>query len=519
MPKKKQLPRLKVRGRIASKVMEKDLLSKAKMLMDDPELILPECSTDCTSCPFRKTRRQLEKVARYKDDPAKLAKLARRGDKLARAYAATIGLVHEKKTPYLATATYSGSTVTYASRGKTDKEKLIGVQNFDSPKWRVMSVLDLVRKKGLHFYSYGDSFVCTGKTAAPPEEYVTKAAEKVGATKLVGDAYSCPHDPEGADHIEFDWVTAGKRILLCDQCAAKAKNSLTKLAEGMAVPRALNEFEISVVRKLHPVGEIECDENALNRPIDEKLLDEYAEGKLGDKELIQKHMEIVREELEAQERRLFVRGDKCFGEDFEAFAADVTQDEVEQRALKALLRDFKHPVIIDSGASVNDLLSTYWSEHGRKVLEEFVPAGMAARYLEESKETDSPLKVVRRAMREAEREEISASIPRYSGLSQHGLFVERIVRAYKTGGSSAALAAIDSERSNDHRTRAIAHAFYLALGVTSKSWKFTEEERQFGKGLMPAAKELLDSKGPDDHHEKFANFLRLAGSTEEINRL
>ncbi|MEM4277340.1 MAG: hypothetical protein QXQ13_07670 [Thermoplasmata archaeon] len=519
MPKKKPMPRLKVRGRIASKVMEKDLLSRAKMLMDDAELILPECAADCGSCPFRRTRRRLEKIVKYKDDPVRLAKLARRGDKLARAYAATIGLVHEKKTPYLATAKYPGGTVTYAARGKTDKEKLIGVQNFDSPKWRVMSVLDLVRKKGLHFYSYGDSFVCTGKAAAPPDEYVRMAAEKVGATKLVGGAYLCPHGPEESDHIEFDWVTAGKRVLLCDQCAAKAKNTLAKLAEGMAVPKPLSEFEISVVRKLKAASGKKCDEDALNKPIDEKLLDDYAEGKLGDKELIEKHLATVKEELEAENRRLFVRGDKCFGEDYEAFAADMTEDEIERRALRALLRDHGHAVVIDSGASVNDLLSAHWAEGGRKVLEEFVPAGMAERYFKESEGTDSPLRIIRRAMKEAQCEEISASIPCYSGLSEHGLFVERIVRAYKTKGSSEAVAVIDSERSSDHRTRSIAHAFYLALGVTSKSWKFTEEEKQFGRGLTAAAKELLESRGPEEHHEKFCSFMRLAGSTEEIVRL
>lgn len=519
MAKKKQQPRLKIRGRITSKVMEKDLLSKAKMLMDDPEIILPECAAECGSCPFRKTRRRLETISRFRDDPAKLAKLARRGDKLARAYAATIGLVHEEKTPYLATGTYPGGTVTYAARGKTDKEKLIGVQNFDSPKWRVMSVLDLVRKKGLHFYSYGEHFVCTGRTAAPPDEYVRLAAEKVGATKHAGDAYSCPHSPEGEDHIEFDWVTSGKRILLCDQCAAKAKNSLSKLAEGMAVPGALNEFEISVVRKLRDMSGKGACADAMNQAIDPKLLEEYSEGKLGDKDLIQRHLTEAREHLEGQEKRLFIRGDRCFGDDQEAFVNDMTSDAVEQKALAALLKDIDHPIVVDEGESVNDLMSTYWFEHGKRVLEEFVSADIAAGYFKENEKADAPLKVIRRAIKEAEHHEISTRIPRYSGLSQYGMFVDSVLRAYKTGGTNAAVAVIDGENSIDHRIRSIAHAFYLALGVTSKSWKFTEEEKQFGSALTAAAKKLLESEGPEEHHEAFATFLKLAGSTEELTRL
>src|SRR4030065_162099 len=91
MAKKKRIPRLRVKARIASKVMEKDLHAKAKMLMNDPELIIPECSEDCGSCPFKKTQARLEKIQRYKDDQGKLPKLARRGDKTATPYAAKKG--------------------------------------------------------------------------------------------------------------------------------------------------------------------------------------------------------------------------------------------------------------------------------------------------------------------------------------------------------------------------------------------------------------------------------------------
>ena len=81
LQKRKGIPRLKLKARITSKVMEKDLKAKAKMLMDDPELILPDCAADCGSCPFKKTKKALERISRFKDDPVKLAKLSRRGDR------------------------------------------------------------------------------------------------------------------------------------------------------------------------------------------------------------------------------------------------------------------------------------------------------------------------------------------------------------------------------------------------------------------------------------------------------
>jgi len=519
LQKRKGIPRLKVKARITSKVMEKDLKAKAKMLMDDPELILPDCAADCGLCPFKKTKKMLDKISKYKDDPIRLAKFARRGDLLARAYAATIGIVHEEKMPYLATATYRGGTIAYALRGKTQKEKLIGVQNFDSPKWRVMSVLDLVNKRGLHFYSYEDSFVCTGREASPPEEYVKHAAESVGAAKVEGDKYCCPHDPESVNHVRFDWVTADKQILLCDQCAARAKNTLAKLGEGMAVPRVLNEFDISIVRPMKKVaGKSDCSD-LLNKPIHEDLLEEYSNGKLGDKELIEKHLAEVREDLVRLDRRAFVRGEKCFGDDQEAFIKDITEDDVEGRALTGLLSGVGHPVVADSGTSVNDLLKRYWSNHGMDALKALVADAIAEKYFKEDEETDSPIKVIRKALQESEHEKISSRIPRYSCLSQYGEFVDRIVRAQKTGGQSSAVAALDAEKSNDHRTRSISHSFYLALGITTKSWKFTDEEREYGKHLMPIAKRLIQSTSEEEHHQAFVEYLREAGCTEEVKRV
>lgn len=517
MPKKKVMPRLKLKARIAPKVMEKDLMEKAKLLRDDPDLALPDCAEDCGSCPFRKTRRRLEKIAKYKDDPAKLAKFARRGDKLARAYAATIGLLHEEKTPYLATATYPGGTIAYAMRGKTDKEKLIGVQNFDSPKWRVMSVVSLVNK-GLHFYSWGDSFVCTGRNASPPDDYVKHAAESVGAGKLTGDTYSCPHNPETVNHIEFDWVTADKKILLCDQCAAKAKNTLRKLGEGMAVPRVLNEFEISVTRPLKNVAGKDSCGDLMNKKITADLLEHYSEGKMGDKELIEKHSREVREGLVDKKRRAYIRGDKCFGDNLDEFVKDMTQDEVEQKALSGMLKDIEHPIVVDTGDSVNDLLKKYWTEYGEEALKALVPEAMAEKHFKETESGDSPLKVIRKALKETEHDEIASQIPKYSCLSQYGEFVDRVAHAYKTGGPASALSVLDSNTSNDHRTRSITHAFYLALGVATKSWKFTDEEKEYGKHLQQMAKQLLESGTAEEHHELFTTFLTEAGCTEEVKR-
>ncbi len=518
MAKKKMMPRLRVKARIASKVREKDLIENAKMLVEDPELILPECTEDCGSCPFKKTRARIEKILRYKDDPSKLARLARGGDKLARAYAATIALAHEEKMPYLATAVYRGSTITYVMRGKTPKEKLIAVQNFDSPKWRVLGVLDLVERKGLHFYSYGDHFVCTGRYARPPLEYVKIAAESVGAARVEGDSYLCPHSPGTTNHIEFNWVAAGKKILLCDQCAVKSKNTLSKLAEGMAVPTALSEFEISVVRPLMTAsGSNDC-KDLLNKPVDKNLLNEYADGKIGDRELIDHHMEEVVTALKQVDRKLFIRGEKCYGSDFAALIKDLTSDPVEAKALDGLLSGIENPVVLDNGDTVNRILSMYWSVYGKDALKAVVPEDIADKYYRDDSESSaSPMKIVQQAMEKAEHEAVSSQIPAYACLSGYGGFVDKIARAYKTKGAQGAISVIDADKSNDHRMRSMSHAFYLALGVTTKAWKFTSSEQEYGKHLEPFAKKLLESTGSDQHHEAFSEFLKQAGCPDDLN--
>ncbi|OGS52396.1 MAG: hypothetical protein A3K75_01670 [Euryarchaeota archaeon RBG_13_61_15] len=514
---KKKLRMVRMKARIASKVQEKDLISKAKLLMDEPDLILPDCDEECGSCPFRKTKRRLDKIGKYKTDPHKVAKFANRGDRLARAYAATISLAHEEKAPYLASAKYPGGTITYAVRGKTSKEKLIGVQNFDSPKWRVLSVVDLVKKKGLHFYSYGDNFVCTGRRSAAPEEYVNQAAESIGATRVDGEVHTCPHNPSAVNHIEFDWVSSGRRIILCDQCAIKSKNTLTKLAEGMAVPRVLSEFDIKIRRPLRRMaGDTDCS-TILDKPVSEDLLEKYSSGQIGDRELIDGHLEEVRDALKKENKRAFVRGDRCFGEDMEAFVKDMSSDDVEARALRGLLSGIDHPIVVDDGDSVNRLISSYWTDRGMDVLKEFVPEKVAKKHFTvDAESVKSPLKIVRQAMKEAAHTEVSSKIPSYSGLSQHGKFVDGVVRAYKTKGPVGANAFLDADKSTDHRTRSIAHSFYLALGVSTKSWRFTEEEKQFGKHLQKHAQSLLESGDQDQHHEAFATYLREAGSTEDL---
>ncbi|UCE45323.1 MAG: hypothetical protein JSU93_08170 [Methanobacteriota archaeon] len=519
MPIDKRKMRFKVNARITSKVREKDLVAKAEALKEDYELILPKCSESCRVCPFTRTRLQLERIARFKDDPDKLARFAKKGDKIARAYAATIGLAHDKKAPYLASAKYPKGTVMFALRGKTPREKLIGVQNYDSPQWRVLSVLDLVKKGRLHFYSFGDDFICTGRQPKPPKEYLSVAARSVGAHEQPDGSFACPHNPDSTNHIRYSWVGTDAEVLLCDQCAVKARNALGKLAEGMAVPSILSSIDVSIVRPLDVVSNGDECGDLLNHPIEQDLLDEYSSGKIGDRELIDKHMEEVKKGLNVRTEKILVLGSKCFGSDVELFARELTKDPIEAKAVKGLLSGIQHPVIVAEGDTVSKLLSTYWAGHGKAALKGVVSENLAEKYFDDSEEAmRSPLKIIRRAAKRADQDAASSQIPRYNDLATYGRFVDGIARAYKTRGSSSAIAALEVDSSADHRTRAIAYAFDLSLGITTREWKFTKEEKEFGKHLKAFASRLLESDDPDSHHKAFVEFLREAGAVEEVTR-
>jgi hypothetical protein len=214
-----------------------------------------------------------------------------------------------------------------------------------------------------------------------------------------------------------------------------------------------------------------------------------------------------------------VKGDKCFGEDLQAFVAEVTQDETERKALIGLLTGVSHPVVADSSDSINKILTTYWTDHGKDALKALVSDELVRKYYRDDIEAlKSPLKIIHSALTEARHDEVSARIPRYTCLSDHGDFADKVAKAYKTKGQAGAISMLDSLKPNDHRARSISNAFYLALGDTTKSWKFTDEEREYGKHLQAYAKALLESSGASEHHVAFETLLKEAGCSDELKK-
>ena len=105
------------------------------------------------------------------------------------------------------------------------------------------------------------------------------------------------------------------------------------------------------------------------------------------------------ESLKLDSRRTYVRGDRCYGSDLDAFVSDMTDDPVEAKALKGLLDGITHPVVVGSGDTVNRLLSAHWKKRGRDSLKAVVPEHLADKYFDDSDASvASPMKSVRRSV-------------------------------------------------------------------------------------------------------------------------
>lgn len=124
----------------SSKSRERDLLKLSKRIAKNPLMILPKCTPECEKDPFIKIRKQLERIKDAAEDEDLLKKLSTKGDPLARAVAGTILLKHAGKIPMLASYRTPWGETSFAIRGKTPREKLVGVQNIDHPLWRMFAV-------------------------------------------------------------------------------------------------------------------------------------------------------------------------------------------------------------------------------------------------------------------------------------------------------------------------------------------------------------------------------------------
>ena len=500
---------VKFRGvKATPKALEKGLIETAKLLRDDPTVIIPQCSGEkCRKCRFDKIQRKIEKVTRYKDDAEKLSKIANHGDQLVRAYAAAISLAASGKIPYLTSAQLPVGEVSFAIRGKVDREKLIGIQHFDDPDLRLLAYFDIAKKRDLHIYSADKSLYCSEGVAKAPEIYVTEMLDE-SEYKLKGA--SCGHTESDACLI-VKWKSAGKEVRVCHECV-KEVNLVSWLCSRIAAEHSNDDFDVNVERKLHCVAS-NCADCPSKKAFEmsDALKQSYLEGKISDKDLVSRYIEEWNVTTRWMES-VFISGADCYGHDKNMFMANVKGSEAEMMALNNLL-DRKNVSIVSSSNQAGKIITDIWESNKQEILEGVASKGVVEDLL---KRTDlTPPQMVQEARRMEQNINISGALPRYSKLGEIGSYADLLARVFKTEGKDAMVRATEKGRQKDHRIKSVSFAFLNSAGDSSKNWQFNKEETDYGVYLSQFAQKMLESNG-SDYDEALRNLLAAAGASEPV---
>jgi len=484
------------------KNMEKEMLATSKRLADDPSQVMPRCLEEVRKDPFAKMEKRIGKVLRYKDDPEKLIKLAGKGDQLVRAYAAAISLSASGKLPYLTTADLPVGTVSYALRGKVDREKLIALQHFDDPDLRLLAYWDMAREGKMHIYSTERGLSCSFTAPKAPEDYVKEMLDNLPYRVTDGN---CGHRERPG--VRLRWISANKELRVCAECAGDV-NTAQHLMARVAAPDPYDDLKVSV-EHAYTGGRQEC-QGDFDTPAE--LVQRYLQGDLDDSGLIAAHV-AAKNEWMRQRGQVYILGQECFGKDGEAFLSALKGSDMERKALQAVIVSGS-PIVSEQNQS-GKVISEMWGAHGKAMLTAISDATTADRVLGLKELT--PGQMLSEAQRLVREREALCTLPRYEGLGKIGQLADTLAKAQKTEGASAMLRLIE-RTAKEHLLRAVCFAFLNAVGEgQSRKWQFSNEERDYGEHLTMHAKVMVEGCGEEYHHALLL-LLRDSGSGESAVR-
>lgn len=491
----------------SSKAQEKTLVLKAKELKKKPNLILPECRGKCRKCWFDKIKKQMRKLQNLNGE--KLSYFTRHGDHLIRAYATSLIIANTGKAPYLAVAHLPHNNVAYVVRGKTKKEKLIGVQYYDNPVLRLLSIADIAKKKKLHIYSTKNCFVCTGKESKPPEEFINDIIPVLKMNLKCRDrVYSCGHESNFKLKIKFYNIT----IVICKSCTS-ANNTFYTFAQHMLSPKIKKEFNVEAA--FHPKCMIKCNECKINVVTPADVLEKYLNGSITDKEFIIESSEKIKKGIRKTEQKIFIRDDACYGSDANAFISSFNPTEAERIAFETILKKIKKPLIVEDATS-NKILSMYWDEFGMDML--FALTNDKEISEEMYNEKKQPSQILKEVMMKYKQKGIAASLPKYSKLAPVAEFADRIGRTYKMRDKEASVKEIEKLKTDNTKIKSVAYAFLLTFESSKgKEWQYSLIEKEFAAFLKEYTKKLVEA-GPEKYHEALQSLLKATGCTETIRK-
>lgn len=513
---KKRPMKIRTGLRTASKVQENQLISTGKWLAEHPDVVIPKCEEEDRRCDFSKIASRIDLVSEHKDDLQFLKRMAKHGDQLVRAYAATIQIAVEKRAPYLAVAKGSEGDIAYGYSPKVRNEPLIGLQYFKDPHLRLFAYAHLSRKRKLSFYSTKDGVHCSIEGGKPPSKFIEETAARLNLPKREKSGYSCGHPLEERGYLQIGFSSGSVSLMACEKCLGGEKSMISKMVERIITPKIQNMFDMKALVKLDCRSKCDkCPTGGMHE-FDPDDVEEYIHGRITDREMYELAVEGYLGSLKESDKKMLVIGRKCFGGDQAAFAEALATSQSEREALSLLLKKLSGPVVIPGNTTTNKFLSQHWKKHGSYLMSELAgrPKGDEPPELSDNL---TPMMLIEKARSHQRASMIKDSLPQYQSMGKHSSFVDGITRAYKSKGDEAALRLTSPAGTEDTHQKSIGLAFRFALGETGIEWQYTREEIDLAKHLAATARTLLEAEG-DEYDILLRQLIRNAGIQDDIVR-
>ena len=483
------------------KRLESDILERSKNLWENPGLLRPKCAGDCRRCHFDKTFVKISRLDKIKDSPDSLIKMAGKGsDDIFKAYAATVSLFAAGSIPYLATAKLAGEEVSFAQRGRVGNDKVIGAQYYNDPRIRLLLYNSFAKKKKLHMYSFDDNLVCSNHPNMP-EDYLLDTFWDT-PYEFENDGLQCGHTSDGILVLRIK--SLNKEIRICRDCA-KDVSTLQFIISRLIAIDPKDDIEVSVEHKYHCEGE----ENTVK--ISKDLLENYASGKLTDVGILNSVLKNKIGSLQQSNVATYIIGTKNYGSDLKTFMNDLKGNDIEKEALSAYLTGKSDSVIVRTDKA-SEALTVLWEKNYRNIIASFTTDEIADSFGNVSKM--NPSQTVKEAHLRHISSEVISKLPEFGKMGIVTRYADSYAKAAKVGGEDMLKTKIDNLMPKDHITRSLARAFMLAVSGDTGG-KYSKDEMEFGKFLLPFVKEVLNAEG-EAYRDKMNVLLTACGCGEKV---
>jgi len=275
----------------------------------------------------------------------------------------------------------------------------------------------------------------------------------------------------------------------------------------MMSPDPLDDVDVFVEHKYSRGGDGRDD-------ISGDVLKQYASGRITDRSVIGSVLKSKIDDLKSGETATYVIGSRNYGSDADAFVNDLKGTEIEKDALNAFLSK-NNVSVITKADKASEALSNIWEAHYHDIVSSYTSEDIAEKMGDVSRMNPSQI------LSNANYQFISIDIlsrlpdlgPKTGPVTKAA---DRFAKAVKVGGEALLKREIEAAGVKDYKSRSIARAFIMAVSSnTSAGWKFSAEEEDFAKYLMPFVRSLMDAEG-ESYRGSMNTLLTASGSGESV---